>query len=138
METKALRRLVLNYQENNESLKDLLLNIQKENKVLSEREVYILFKLYDIPLAMIEACVKENDELEIVEYQQKLIQVCNGSACSYKRSQKIMDFIAEQKDYEVQYIECLGQCSSGPIALVNGETYIDINQNFGFKMAFKK
>lgn len=137
METETLRRYVLDYQNKQSSLKELLISLQNEN-ALTEKEVYLLFKQYNIPLHDIESCVKENNELEIKTYKPKIIQICNGSMCSYKRSPAIMAYLAEQKDFDIQTTECLGQCSSGPIGIVNGETFVDINQNFAFKMTIKR
>ena len=137
METEAFRRLVLSYENKEISLKDLLLNIQKQNG-LSEKEVFILFDVFNIPLKEIQDCVNENDDLEIKELNRNIIQVCDGNVCSYKRTQKIMDYIDDLKGFEIQKVECQGMCSSGPIAIVNDEVYIDINTNFGFKMAVNK
>ncbi len=137
METETLRRLVLSYQEKEISLYDLLLNIQNDNG-LSEKEVFILLKHFDIPLKEIENCVKENNDLDIKEANKNVIHLCTGNVCEFKRTEAIMNYIDELEGFDVHKVPCCGMCSSAPIAFVNGEAYIDINTNFGFKMAVKQ
>lgn len=138
MEDEILRRSVLSFKNKEIDLRGMLLEIQEAKNGLNERDVFHLFNDFDIPLADIEKCVRESNDLEIKELNQNMIHLCTGNVCEYKRTQAIKDYVYNQKNFEVKEVPCCGMCSMGPIAIVNGESFIDINTNFGFKMALNK
>ncbi len=132
MEKEALKRLVTKYQNNEITLKRLLLDIQVQAGVLSDMDVYHLFNDYNIPLKDIEHWVRITRSLEIVEHASHHLHLCQGQSCLMKINQNTQDIIAENNDFEVHYVGCMGMCSLGPMAALDGKVFNDINHNQPF------
>ncbi len=138
MENETLRRLVLSYQRGESSLNELLVKIQDVQGNITETDLFVLVQHYVLNKKEIEACLQKNPYLKVVKPTKPTIHLCNGDVCKGKRSEAIMNFISEQEGYDVQSVPCCGMCSMGPIAFVDGESFIDINSNFSFKMVVKQ
>lgn len=132
MKNEVLDKLVLKYQNQEISLKRLLLDIQVAKGVLTDRDVYHLFTDYNIPLKDIEHWVRITKSLEIVEHANHHMHLCHGQSCLMKINEKVQKLVEDQTTYQVHYVGCMGMCSLGPMAALDGKVYNDINYNQPF------
>ncbi len=138
MEHDILNQLANKYLNGELTLKRLLLDIQASKGVLTEMDVYHLFTEYNIPLADIEHWVRITKSLEIVEDNSHHIKLCSSNICNLKLKKEIRETILSRDDIAVDEVGCVGLCSLGPIAILDGKVKEDINHNQPFLNFIKK
>lgn len=129
---KVVADIVARYPQDTSSAIPILQEIQNEIGYVSPEFIKKITELTGIPTSDLYGIVTFYSQFRLEPLGKHHIQVCNGTACHLAQSEKITEvFESETKTksgstsadgmYTIEQVACLGCCSMGPVANVDGE-----------------
>lgn len=119
--------------------KNILPALEKTNAsfgYVSEADAQKMADYFSVPLSQIFETASFYDLIKTKKQSDLLIQVCSGANCAVKSSYKVIREIENQlhikagdefnPKVKLEIISCLGQCGSGPVVVVNGNTFTKV------------
>lgn len=131
---EAAIEAVKKYEKSSGALMSCLHEIQDKCGYISvDNQKYLSAKLNE-PLSKIYGIISFYNRFSLVPKGKYNIQVCLGTACYVKGSNKIYDALVEKlgikenettKDglFSLEAVRCLGACGLAPVMVVNEEVY---------------
>lgn len=130
--------LLKKYEGKRENLISLLQDVQEKFNYLPEEVLVEISRKFDIPLIDLYGLVTFYKSFSLTPKGKHLLTVCLGTACHVRGGQKIADTISTElnikpgettKDMKItfQTVNCLGACALGPIVVVDGKYYGQMN-----------
>ena len=119
---------------------EILHKIQEEEGFLSKVRLEKVSLETGIPLSKIYGIITFYSYFKLDKSAQNIIQVCDGTACHVRGSEKLMDEISNSlgiKDGEMtedgkfshEVVRCLGMCASAPLIKINEDVYPKLTPN---------
>jgi NADH-quinone oxidoreductase subunit E len=113
-------------------LVSILQDTQAEFGYLSREAIIEVGKQLDIPLSQVYGVATFFKAFSLIPRGRHQIQVCLGTACHVRGSEKILDTVKRElgikpgendKDlnFSLETVNCLGACALGPIVVVDGK-----------------
>ncbi len=116
----------------------ILHEIQRKYNYLPEQALRHVAEIMDIPLPDIYGVATFYTSFSIEPKGKHIVTVCMGTACHVRRSTSVLEEICRYlevnpgettKDmlFTVETVNCLGACAMGPIMVVDGTYYGEVN-----------
>jgi NADH-quinone oxidoreductase subunit E len=132
----AVEPIIKKYKGKKEFLICILQDIQAEYGYLSRDALKIVSEKLDISLIQIYGVATFFKAFRLTPRGEHLIQVCLGTACHVRGSDKVLDKIKRTLDmnpgesktndkmsFSLETVNCLGACALGPAVVIDGKTY---------------
>jgi NADH-quinone oxidoreductase subunit E len=112
----------------------ILQDIQAKDKYLPKEALEYVSQKMDIPLAKVFRIATFYNALSLKPRGRHKIDVCLGTACHVRGGEKILEKLGRDlgvsvgettKDnrFTLESVRCLGCCSLGPVAVIDGNVY---------------
>lgn len=106
-------------------------NIHDKFGYLPQSELERIAKKYDMPRAELYGIVTFYSRFYLTPVPKYIVRVCKSVSCSINGASKVLEalkaYLEENDgDFQLETVECLGQCSHGPAMTVNDKVYGDI------------
>lgn len=121
-----------------EDLIPLLQEIQEEHGFLSEDAIVKIGSHLGLSTTKIFGLATFYDQFKFFPKGKIHLRICNGTSCFLNGSQAVIDKIKEETgimpgqttrdgSFSYEVVTCMGGCNNGPVILVNGTFYSNVN-----------
>ncbi len=139
MENSEIDRIIKRYGGKRSSILAILQDIQAKDKYLPKEILEQVSQKMQIPMTDIFRLATFYNALSIKPRGRHTIDVCLGTACHVRGGNKLVDKLKRDLKVEVgettkdrrftlESVRCVGCCSLGPVAVVDGNVYGRLTQ----------
>ncbi|NWG04964.1 MAG: NADH-quinone oxidoreductase subunit NuoE [Syntrophaceae bacterium] len=132
--------IVKQYGAKESAILAVLQDIQSKEKYLPKETLEYVSQRMGIPMATIFRIATFYNALSIKPRGRHKIDVCMGTACHVRGGTKILDKLerdlgisvgetTKDKRFTLESVRCVGCCSLGPVAVVDGEVFGRLTQD---------
>jgi NADH-quinone oxidoreductase subunit E len=140
MESSAIDTIIKQYGGKESAILAILQDIQAKEKYLPKETLEYVSQKMEIPMTSIFRIATFYNALSIKPRGRHEIDVCLGTACHVRGGNKIMDKLerdlgipvgetTKDKRFTLESVRCVGCCSLGPVAVVDGEVFGRLTQD---------
>ncbi len=134
MEASKIDGIIRKYGEKSSAILAILQDIQSEEKYLSKEALEYVSQKMQISLSSIFRIATFYNALSLKPRGKHKIDVCLGTACHVRGGEKILGKLERElgvsvgettkdKRFTLELVRCLGCCSLGPVAVVDGKVF---------------
>jgi NADH-quinone oxidoreductase subunit E len=134
MENERIDWIIDKHHSSAGALVQILLEIQSENHWLSQEALERVSQRLKLPLNQVMNTATFHKTFSLIPVGRHEIQVCNGTSCHVRGSQGLIDTVQKitgipsgetdpEGKFSFKTVTCLGCCSSGPVMVVDGAYY---------------
>jgi len=116
----------------------ILQDLQEEVNYLPEGTLRYVAEHLDIPVSKVYSLATFYRAFSLEPRGRHLVHVCTGTACHVRGATKVLDTLErglgiqagetdEQMEFTLETVNCLGACALGPVVVVDGEYYGEMN-----------
>lgn len=139
METSKVDLIIQKYGAEPSSILAILQDIQAEEKYLPKETLEYVSQRMRIPLTNIFRIATFYNALSLKPRGKHKIDVCLGTACHVRGAERILEKLKRElgisvgettkdKRFTLESVRCLGCCSLGPVAVVDGKVFGKLSQ----------
>ncbi len=139
METSKVDLIIQKYGAEPSSILAILQDIQAEEKYLPKETLEYVSQKMRIPLTNIFRIATFYNALSLKPRGKHKIDVCLGTACHVRGAERILEKLKRElgisvgettkdKRFTLESVRCLGCCSLGPVAVVDGKVFGKLSQ----------
>ena len=140
MENSGVDTIIKQYKGKESAILAILQDIQSKKKYLPKEILEEVSQKMQIPVTHIFRLATFYNALSIKPRGRHKIDVCLGTACHVRGGNKIMDRLkrdlgipvgetTKDKRFTLESVRCVGCCSLGPVAVIDGEVYGRLTQD---------
>ena len=140
MENSEISAIINQYQGKESSILAILQDIQGKEKYLPKEILEQVSQKMQIPMTQIFRLATFYNALSIKPRGKHKIDVCLGTACHVRGGNKIIDKLkrdlsisvgetTKDKRFTLESVRCVGCCSLGPVAVVDGQVFGRLTQD---------
>jgi len=140
MESREVDTIIKQYGGQESSILAILQDIQAKEKYLPKETLEYVSQKMGIPMTGIFRIATFYNALSIKPRGRHKIDVCLGTACHVRGGNKILDKLqrdlgipvgetTKDKRFTLESVRCVGCCSLGPVAVVDGEVFGRLTQD---------
>ena len=140
MENSEVDTIIKQYKGKESAILAILQDIQGTKKYLPKEILEQVSQKMQIPVTHIFRLATFYNALSIKPRGRHKIDVCFGTACHVRGGNKIIDKLkrdlgipvgetTKDKRFTLESVRCVGCCSLGPVAVVDGEVYGRLTQD---------
>ena len=140
MEASKIDSIVRQYGARESVILAILQDIQAEEKYLPKETLEYVSQKMQIPLGHVFRIATFYNALSLKPRGRHKIDVCLGTACHVRGGGKILDKMerdlgisvgetTKDKRFTLESVHCVGCCSLGPVAVVDGEVHGRLSQD---------
>ena len=130
----GMEKILAKYNKDKSNLIQILNEVQVYYGYIPKHAQFAISEYLDLPMAEIYSVITFYSRFSLEPKGKYNVQVCLGTACYVKGSEKIMDKLKEllgidvgqvTKDgkFSIEATRCIGACGLAPVFTVNGEVY---------------
>jgi NADH-quinone oxidoreductase subunit E len=134
MEVTKIDSIIQQYGARESAILGILQDIQGEEKYLPKEALEYVSQKMSIPLVQVFRIATFYNALSLKPRGRHKIDVCLGTACHVRGGGKILDKMerdlgiamgetTKDKRFTLETVHCVGCCSLGPVAVVDGEVF---------------
>jgi NADH-quinone oxidoreductase subunit E len=134
MEVTQIDNIIQQYGARESAILGILQDIQAEEKYLPKEALEYVSQKMNIPLVQVFRIATFYNALSLKPRGRHKIDVCLGTACHVRGGGKILDKMerdlgitmgetTKDKRFTLEAVHCVGCCSLGPVAVVDGEVF---------------
>jgi NADH-quinone oxidoreductase subunit E len=134
MTPEKIDAIIKRYNNKGSALLGILQDIQTEDKYLPKEALEYVSQKMHIPLTNIFRIATFYNALSLKPRGRHKIDVCLGTACHVRGGGKILERMerdlgipvgetTKDKRFTLESVRCLGCCSLGPVAVVDGKVF---------------
>ncbi len=134
MEASKIDQVIEQYAARESALLGILQDIQAEEKYLPKETLEYVSQKMKIPLVQVFRIATFYNALSLKPRGRHKIDVCLGTACHVRGGGKILNKMerdlgitvgetTKDKRFTLESVHCVGCCSLGPVAVVDGEVF---------------
>ena len=134
MEVTKIDNIIQQYGARESAILGILQDIQSEEKYLPKEALEYVSQKMNIPLVQVFRIATFYNALSLKPRGRHKIDVCLGTACHVRGGGKILDKMerdlgitmgetTKDKRFTLETVHCVGCCSLGPVAVVDGEVF---------------
>ncbi len=134
MEVSKIDNVIEQYEAKESALLAILQDIQTEEKYLPKDALEYVSQKMGIPLAQVFRLATFYNALSLKPRGRHKVDVCLGTACHVRGGEKILDKMerdlgigvgetTKDKRFTLESVHCVGCCSLGPVAVIDGEVF---------------
>jgi NADH-quinone oxidoreductase subunit E len=140
MENPEVDTIVKQYKGKESAILAILQDIQGKKKYLPKEILEQVSQKMQIPMTHIFRLATFYNALSIKPRGRHKIDVCLGTACHVRGGNKIIDKLkrdlgipvgetTKDKRFTLESVRCVGCCSLGPVAVIDGKVYGRLTQD---------
>jgi NADH-quinone oxidoreductase subunit E len=140
MELSKIDNIIQQYRARESALLAILQDIQAEEKYLPKEALEQVSQKMNIPLARVFRIATFYNALSLKPRGRHKIDVCLGTACHVRGGERILDKLerdlkipvgetTKDKRFTLEAVHCVGCCSLGPVAVIDGDVYGRLSQD---------
>ena len=140
MENSGVDTIIKQYKGKESAILAILQDIQSKKKYLPKEILEEVSQKMQIPVTHIFRLATFYNALSIKPRGRHKVDVCLGTACHVRGGNKIMDRLkrdlgipvgetTKDKRFTLESVRCVGCCSLGPVAVIDGEVYGRLTQD---------
>jgi NADH-quinone oxidoreductase subunit E len=140
MEVSKIDGVVEQYGARESALLAILQDIQAEEKYLPKEALEHVSQKMNIPLVQVFRIATFYNALSLKPRGRHKIDVCLGTACHVRGGNKILEKMerdlgitvgetTKNKRFTLESVHCVGCCSLGPVAVVDGDVFGRLSQD---------
>lgn len=140
MTQSEIDNLVEKHGEIESSILPILQEIQSKENYLPKEDLEYVSQRLKIPLANIFRIATFYNALSLKPRGRHKVDVCLGTACHVRGGEKILEKFERElkisvgettkdKKFSLESVRCLGCCSLGPVAVIDGQVYGRLTQD---------
>ncbi|MCE5252247.1 NADH-quinone oxidoreductase subunit NuoE [bacterium] len=118
----------------------ILQEVQEKKGFLSREDVVSIGKYLKLPASKIYGVATFYNQFRFQPRGQYNIQLCRGTACHVKGSEKVLDAVKRELNiapgettrdgvFSLEVVACIGACGLSPVISINGEFYAGVTQD---------
>jgi len=134
MESSEIDAIIKQYDGKQSALLGILQDIQLKEKYLPKEVLEQVSQKMQIPVTQIFRIATFYNALSIKPRGRHKVDVCLGTACHVRGGNKILEKLerdlkisvgdtTKDKRFTLESVRCVGCCSLGPVAVVDGEVF---------------
>jgi NADH-quinone oxidoreductase subunit E len=134
MENSKIDSIIHQYGSRGSAILGILQDIQAEEKYLPKEALEYVSQKMKIPLVQVFRIATFYNALSLKPRGRHKIDVCLGTACHVRGGGKILDKMerdlgitmgetTRDKRFTLESVRCVGCCSLGPVAVIDGEVF---------------
>jgi NADH-quinone oxidoreductase subunit E len=134
MEVSKIDQVIEQYGARESALLAILQDIQAEEKYLPKETLEYVSQKMKIPLVQVFRIATFYNALSLKPRGRHKIDVCLGTACHVRGGGKILNKMerdlgiqvgetTRDKRFTLESVHCVGCCSLGPVAVIDGEVF---------------
>lgn len=128
----GIKRILSRNGDDSSMLVSILQDTQAQFGYLSRQAITEISKQLEIPLTQVYSVATFFKAFSLIPRGRHQIQVCLGTACHVRGSDKILDTVERElgikpgesdKDmnFSLETVNCVGACALGPIVIIDGK-----------------
>ena len=140
MEGSKIDGIIKQYGAKESAILGILQDIQAEEKYLPKEALEYVSQKMSIPLVQVFRIATFYNALSLKPRGRHKIDVCLGTACHVRGGGKILDKMerdlgiimgetTKDKRFTLETVHCVGCCSLGPVAVIDGEVFGRLSQD---------
>lgn len=140
MEVSKIDGIIRQYGGRESAILAILQDIQAEEKYLPKETLEYVSQRMQIPLGQIFRIATFYNALSLKPRGRHKIDVCLGTACHVRGGERILNKLerdlgvsvgetTKDKRFTLEAVHCVGCCSLGPVAVVDGDVYGRLSQD---------
>jgi NADH-quinone oxidoreductase subunit E len=140
MEVSKINGVIEQYGARESALLAILQDIQAEEKYLPKEALEHVSQKMNIPLVQVFRIATFYNALSLKPRGRHKIDVCLGTACHVRGGNKILEKMerdlgitvgetTKNKRFTLESVHCVGCCSLGPVAVVDGDVFGRLSQD---------
>lgn len=140
MEVTKIDSIIQEYGARESAILGILQDIQAEEKYLPKEALEHVSQKMNIPLVQVFRIATFYNALSLKPRGRHKIDVCLGTACHVRGGNKILEKIerdlgitvgetTKNKRFTLESVHCVGCCSLGPVAVVDGDVFGRLSQD---------
>jgi NADH-quinone oxidoreductase subunit E len=131
---ETIEDLLYRYEKNPRFLLQLLLDVQERFRYVPTEAMRSIARYFDIPESRVFAVATFYKVLSLVPKGEKIIKVCQGTACHLRGGKQVLSAIGEKLGiaagettedgiFTLETVNCLGCCAMAPVMMVGDKVY---------------
>jgi len=140
MEGSKIDGIIRQYGGRESAILAILQDIQAEEKYLPKETLEYVSQRMQIPLGQVFRIATFYNALSLKPRGRHKIDVCLGTACHVRGGERILNKLerdlgvsvgetTKDKRFTLEAVHCVGCCSLGPVAVVDGDVYGRLSQD---------
>lgn len=140
MEVSKIDGIIRQYGGRESAILAILQDIQAEEKYLPKETLEYVSQRMQIPLGQVFRIATFYNALSLKPRGRHKIDVCLGTACHVRGGERILNKLerdlgvsvgetTKDKRFTLEAVHCVGCCSLGPVAVVDGDVYGRLSQD---------
>jgi NADH-quinone oxidoreductase subunit E len=140
MEVSKIDGIIRQYGGRGSAILAILQDIQAEEKYLPKETLEYVSERMQIPLGQVFRIATFYNALSLKPRGRHKIDVCLGTACHVRGGERILSKLerdlgvsvgetTNDKRFTLESVHCVGCCSLGPVAVVDGDVYGRLSQD---------
>jgi len=140
MEVTKIDSIIQEYGARESAILGILQDIQAEEKYLPKEALEYVSQKMNIPMVQVFRIATFYNALSLKPRGRHKIDVCLGTACHVRGGGKILDKMerdlgiamgetTKDKRFTLEVVHCVGCCSLGPVAVIDGEVIGRLSQD---------
>jgi NADH-quinone oxidoreductase subunit E len=140
MEVSKIDGIIRQYGGRESAILAILQDIQAEEKYLPKETLEYVSQRMQIPLGQVFRIATFYNALSLKPRGRHKIDVCLGTACHVRGGERILSKLerdlgvsvgetTKDKRFTLEAVHCVGCCSLGPVAVVDGDVFGRLSQD---------
>jgi len=140
MEVSKIDSIIQQYGARESAILGILQDIQAEEKYLPKEALEYVSQKMNIPLVQVFRIATFYNALSLKPRGKHKIDVCLGTACHVRGGRRILEKLERElgipvgettkdKKFTLESVRCIGCCSLGPVAVVDGKVFGRLGQD---------
>jgi len=140
MEVSKIDGIIRQYGGRESAILAILQDIQAEEKYLPKETLEYVSQRMQIPLGQVFRIATFYNALSLKPRGRHKIDVCLGTACHVRGGERILSKLerdlgvcvgetTKDKRFTLESVHCVGCCSLGPVAVIDGDVYGRLSQD---------
>ncbi len=140
MEVSKIDSIIQQYGARESAILGILQDIQAEEKYLPKEALEYVSQKMNIPLVQVFRIATFYNALSLKPRGKHKIDVCLGTACHVRGGGRILEKLERElgipvgettkdKKFTLESVRCLGCCSLGPVAVIDGKVFGRLGQD---------
>ncbi len=140
MEVSKIDGIIRQYGARESAILAILQDIQAEEKYLPKETLEYVSQKMQIPLGQVFRIATFYNALSLKPRGRHKIDVCLGTACHVRGGERILSKLerdlgvsvgetTKDKRFTLEAVHCVGCCSLGPVAVVDGDVFGRLSQD---------
>jgi NADH-quinone oxidoreductase subunit E len=140
MEVSKIDGIIQQYGARKSAILSILQDIQAGEKYLPKDALEYVSQKMQIPMVQVFRIATFYNALSLKPRGRHKIDVCLGTACHVRGGDRILDKLkrdlgisvgetTKDKRFTLESVHCVGCCSLGPVAVIDGDVYGRLSQD---------